>query len=185
MNSNINGSKLDTDAELVAAALEGDLAAQSALYCRHVRMVRRTAARCAPPGEDPWDLVQEGFARAFSSLESLRQPNAFGQWVAGIVVLVARGARRKQAMATLNRASNGYDLVTPSPSSEAIADVYGELCRVQRSLARLPEQHQRVMLLRLEGLTIRQMAVTLNVSASSVKRWLRESERRLERAIAP
>ena len=72
-----------TNARLVAAAQRGDRAAFGALYERYGRMVHGLLLARLPPAEVD-DLVQEVFLTALRRLGSLRDPAAFGGWLATI-----------------------------------------------------------------------------------------------------
>jgi RNA polymerase sigma-70 factor (ECF subfamily) len=84
------------DADLVRLAREGDPVAFRLLVERHLPMVRARAGRlCASPS-DVDDAVQESFLRAFIALDQLRDPDRFAGWLAGVVLNVCRGLRRRE-----------------------------------------------------------------------------------------
>jgi len=86
------------DADLVRLAREGDPVAFRLLVERYQPMVRARAGRlCANPS-DVDDVVQESFLRAFIALDQLRDPDRFAGWLAGVVLNVCRGLRRRQQL---------------------------------------------------------------------------------------
>ena len=73
----------ERDERLVLAARAGDRGAFSELYSVHGPLVHGILlARVRAQEVD--DLVQEVFLAAFEKLESLREPQAFGGWIAMI-----------------------------------------------------------------------------------------------------
>jgi RNA polymerase sigma-70 factor, ECF subfamily len=84
-----------SDGDLVRLARDGDPVAFRLLVERHRPTVRARAARlCANPS-DVDDVTQESFLRAFIALDQLRDPDRFAGWLAGIVLNVCRGLRRR------------------------------------------------------------------------------------------
>ena len=100
-----------SDGDLVRLARDGDPVAFRLLVERHQPMVRaRTAGLCAN-ASDVDDVVQETFLRAFIALDRLREPDRFAGWLAGIVLNVCRGLRRRDPVTLL------ADSPEPLPSS--------------------------------------------------------------------
>ena len=86
------------DGDLVRLARDGDPVAFRLLVERHQPMVRARAARlCANPS-DVDDIAQESFLRAFIGLDQLRDPDRFAGWLAGVVLNVCRGLRRRDQL---------------------------------------------------------------------------------------
>jgi RNA polymerase sigma-70 factor, ECF subfamily len=54
---------------------------------RYQPMVRARALQLGPDPGDVDDIVQESFLQAFLALDRLRDPDRFGGWLAGIVLL--------------------------------------------------------------------------------------------------
>lgn len=71
-----------TDAELVLLARRGDQAAARALYDAHAPAVHGYClAFCRGDAASAADLTQDSFVAAFTSLEQLADPAAFGGWL--------------------------------------------------------------------------------------------------------
>src|SRR5215470_7669280 len=96
---------VETDiARLVRGARGGDRAAFGELYRRFARMVHGVVlARIARPGKnDVDDIVQDVFVTALERLHELREPAAFGGWLATIARSRATDhGRRLHVMDTL------------------------------------------------------------------------------------
>jgi len=80
------------DEELVTAAREGDVDAFAVLVERYRQPALRLAYGIA--GDEAEDAVQDGFVKAFRSLDGFRTDAAFRPWLFTIVANEARNRRR-------------------------------------------------------------------------------------------
>jgi RNA polymerase sigma-70 factor (ECF subfamily) len=172
-----------TDAALVVAARAGERWAQEALFQRHCRLVIALSQRLLPHSSDADDLVQDAFVYAFHRLDSLQNPQAFAAWLASIVVRTASKRLRRQRLLTrlgLQR-NEPIDLdavVSPSAPPEVVS----ELKAVYALLDRLPaEQRVALVLRRIEGMELAEIATAMKLSLATVKRRLVLAEARLQR----
>jgi len=161
----------------VEDALGGSRQAFERLYRRHARMAFGMAHRLLA-GRDVDDTVQDAFVTAWERLDRLDDPQAFARWLGTIVVNSARRRIRRRALR--NRLLPGhqepadYDrLIGEQASAEAAADlraVYSVLNRLSTD-ARLA-----IVLRRVEGMTVPEVADAMGRSPATVKRRIREAE---------
>ncbi|HEV8379819.1 MAG TPA: sigma-70 family RNA polymerase sigma factor, partial [Tepidisphaeraceae bacterium] len=85
----------DAVEHLVRQAQQGDARAFSALIARYERSVLAVAYSAAGDGDRAADAAQEAFLRAWRKLETLKEPQCFGNWLLGIARNVALDAGRK------------------------------------------------------------------------------------------
>lgn len=172
-----------TDAALVIAARGGEQWAFEALFRRHANLVFGLAYRLLPRDAEVEDIVQDVFSVAFERLGTLQNPQAFAAWLGSIVVnTVSKRLRRRRLLERLGIRS--VDPCDPDQvvSSTAPAETASELKAVYRLLERLPaEQRVALVLRRVEGMEIAQIAQHMGISVSTVKRRLTAAEARLER----
>src|ERR1700691_2742433 len=90
-----------SDGDLVRLARDNDPVAFRLLVERHQPMVRARAAGLCGNASDVDDIMQETFLRAFIALDRLREPDRFAGWLAGIVLNVCRGLRRRDPVTLL------------------------------------------------------------------------------------
>jgi RNA polymerase sigma factor (sigma-70 family) len=90
-----------SDGDLARLARDGDPVAFRLLVERYQPMVRARARQLAPDPGDVDDIVQESFLQAFVALDRLRDPERFAGWLAGIVLNVCRGLRRRAPVTLL------------------------------------------------------------------------------------
>ncbi len=171
-----------SDAALVLAARAGEPWATEALFRRHAAMAAGLALRLMGRDDDLDDLVQDSFVEALSNLRRLRDPAAFAGWLRAIVVHRAHKLIRRRRVAArlgLGRAALQIDAELLI-SHVAPADVATELGRVYRAVARLPTDLRIALVLRrVEGLTLEEIADLTQASLATVKRRIKAAELRL------
>jgi len=172
-----------TDAALVVAARAGEAWAQEALFQRHARLAFGLAHRFLPRELEADDLVQDSFLHAFQHLNKLENPQAFAAWLGSIVVRTAgKRFRRQRLLARL-----GLRHFAPVDLDKVVArtappDVVAELRALYATIDRFPVAERIALVLRrVEGFEIPQIAAYMAISESTVKRKLRAAEARLER----
>ncbi len=175
-----------SDAALVLEARAGAEWAREALYFRYTRMVNGMAWRLLPGDPDVEDLVQDVFAYALGSLERLSDPAAFGSWVGSIVVRQAyKRIRTKRLRVRLGLARNEPIEVDSVVSKTAPPDVAAELRGVYALLGELPaEERVALVLRRVEGHELTEIADQMGLSLATVKRRLSAAEGRLGALLA-
>lgn len=172
-----------TDAALVVAARSGEKWAQEALFRRHSRLLNGLAYRLLGRDEDVDDLVQEAFLAALRSLGKLENPQAFSAWLCSIMVRTAHKTLRRRSMLTRLGLRRG----TTIDPDEVVArtappDVRAELSAIYAVLDRMqPEVRLALVLHRVEGLSVPEVAERMELSVSTVKRRLSLAEKRLSR----
>ena len=129
-----------TDAELVADTLAGDREAFGTLYDRHARYVRAVVAAVSCDWSAVDDMTQECFLRAYRKIDSLRDRNQVGPWLAGFARQVARERRR-----TLRRDRHEFGTVADQVAAgngELTTDDRERIDQVMQRLAELPEDER-------------------------------------------
>jgi RNA polymerase sigma-70 factor (ECF subfamily) len=165
------------DATLVIQAAAGERWAKEALFRRHVNRVMALAHRLMPE-EDPEDLTHETFLKAFAVLKDLDNGAAFGAWLSQILVSIVKMKLRK--LRWLRRIGFARQ-EEPDPESLVSRDA-PEGARLQlrdlyRAVRQLPEEPRIALLLqRVEGLELVEIAERMGVSIATVKRRVAEAD---------
>lgn len=170
-----------SDAALVVSAMAGERWAQEALYRRYARLVNGLAFRLMPNRADANDLAQDVFVQAFQSLPRLKNRDALSSWLSAIVVRTAhKRIRRQRLMRRLGLLrSEPVDLDTVV-SRTAPPDAATEARAVYAIIETLPaEDRMALVLRRIEGMAIAEIAEQLDRSIATVKRRLASAEARL------
>ncbi len=159
------------EAALVRAAQGGDRPAFGLLYEQYARMVHGILLAHVSY-TDAEDLVQDVFIRALERLRSLREPAAFGAWLAAI-------ARR--AAADLHRARKPVSNVEGQRGGDCPD---GEPFVVLDALQTLPEAYRETLVLRLvEGMTGPEIARRTGLKPESVRVNLCRGMKLLRKAL--
>lgn len=164
---------LETSA-LVEAARGGDRFAFGQLYDRYARMVHGILLARVPHGEVE-DLVHDVFLLALNRLGQLRQPAAFGGWLAQI-------AR--------NRASDFHR--RPRETVELLEESHGardpdrmETLAALAAIRALPEAYRETLILRLvEGMSGPEIAERTGLTPGSVRVNLHRGMKQLREQLA-
>lgn len=170
-----------TDAALVVAARAGESWAQQALFVRHGKYALGLSHRLLAHAEEAEDLAQDAFVQAFTQLDSLKNPQAFAAWLGMIVVRTAHKRLRRRRLLTrlglVRRAPIDLDaLISPN----APADVASDLRRLYAALNGLSAQERIALVLRrVDGLELAEIAEQMSVSVATVKRRLAAAETRM------
>jgi RNA polymerase sigma-70 factor, ECF subfamily len=170
-----------TDAALVVAARAGESWAQEALFVRHGKYALGLSHRLLAHAEEAEDLAQDAFVQAFTRLGSLKNPQAFAAWLGRIVVHTAhKRLRRRRLLARLGLAH--AEPIDPDAlvSPNAPADVASDLKRLYAVLNGLSAQERIALVLRrVEGMELSEIAEQMDVSLATVKRRLAAAEGRM------
>lgn len=172
-----------TDAELVERAQAGELAAFEALTNRHEQRVYGLAMRMLRAEPDAEDVTQQTFLSVLENLEGFRGEASFGTWVLRIASHAAlKIIRKRKGLPTisLEAATENSETFNATPHPEFIADWRHSPAHLVEqnevrqllddALARLDDNYRLVFLLRdVEGLSVRETAVALNLSEGNVK----------------
>jgi RNA polymerase sigma-70 factor (ECF subfamily) len=177
----VAGARVATDNAVVRAAAEGDVRAFEILYERYGRMVRGillARVRC----DDVSDLLQDVFLSAWTRLPTLRDPAAFGGWLATIARNRATDfARRAHEEVGLENAERLPDGQSMEPRTDAYGFDAGTALDAIRSL---PVAYRETLVLRLvEGLTGPEIAARTGITPGSVRVNLHRGMKLLRAAL--
>jgi RNA polymerase sigma-70 factor (ECF subfamily) len=161
-----------SEAQLVAAARDGDRTAFGRLYDRYCPMVHGLLLARVPRA-DVEDLVHDAFLQAMRRLGSLRSAEAFGPWLAAIARNRARDHWRR-----------GEDTVELPDDVPGEPHPEGEALAVLAAIRRLPEAYRETLVLRLvEGMTGPEIAERTGLTPGSVRVNLHRGMRMLRDAL--
>jgi RNA polymerase sigma-70 factor (ECF subfamily) len=175
------GARVAADDAVVRAAAEGDVHAFELLYERYGRLVRGILlARVRR--DDVSDLLQDVFLSAWTRLPTLRDPAAFGAWLATIARNRATDfARRAHEEIELDNAER----IPNEQSIERRDNAHGLDARTALEAIRsLPLAYRETLVLRLvEGLTGPEIAARTGITPGSVRVNLHRGMKLLRAAL--
>ncbi|PYR76653.1 MAG: sigma-70 family RNA polymerase sigma factor [Acidobacteria bacterium] len=164
------------DGRFVRAARAGDQLAFERLYDRYARIVHGLLL-ARVPANDVDDLVQDVFLTAWRRLDDLRDPAAFGGWIAMIA--------RNRALDFHRRSADEVSLPDDLPA-RGETGALAEANAILDVIRRLPEAYRDTLVLRLvEGLSGPEIAERTGLTAASVRvnlhRGMKQLREKLER----
>ncbi|PYR54848.1 MAG: sigma-70 family RNA polymerase sigma factor [Acidobacteria bacterium] len=164
------------DGRFVRAARAGDQLAFERLYDRYARIVHGLLL-ARVPANDVDDLVQDVFLTAWRRLDDLRDPAAFGGWIAMIA--------RNRALDFRRRSADEVSLPDDLPA-RGETGALAEANAILDVIRRLPEAYRDTLVLRLvEGLSGPEIAERTGLTAASVRvnlhRGMKQLREKLER----
>lgn len=166
--------------EIIDQTHGGDVQAFSELVSRYRDMAFGYAMTIVDRSETAEDAVQEAFVQAYTNIDRLRDPRAFGAWLRGIVRHECYRALRSEpkmvALDVMNGPDDGSGLFQFASTSL--------WARVTDSLSSLSDEQQEVIRLHYEdGLSHQEIATRLHQTASKVNMRLHSARSKLKRRL--
>ena len=182
-----------TDAELLAAAREGDAAAIEALLVRYQPHLYRFGLRMCGNVEDAGDVAQESLISMARSLPDFRGESSVSTWLYTIARRFCIKKRRRSKFAPAREESldaPGTDaarrLADPAPSPEQTATNRELAAALTRAIDALDAAQREVLVLRdVEGLSAPEVAKVLGMSVEAVKSRLHRARVAVRHRLAP
>jgi len=184
-----------TEAELIAAILEGETQLFHELIRPHERSVYMMALSYMKNETEAEDVAQEAIVRAYQHLSNFRSESRFSTWLISITLNEARSRLRRQSavrMESLDTSENDDAPVSPALLRDW-REIPSELVErsevkvlLQDAIQSLPEIYREVFQLRdVEEFNINETAAALGISVPAVKVRLHRARIMLQRQLAP
>lgn len=187
-----------SDAQLVSAALEGDQSAYTLLMERHKDPLRlyvnefivhlKNSDGIIELAEEPQDIVQEAFQKAFQALPSYNPQYKFSTWLFNIArnIAIDYGRKRKISIGANITPDNFHSLanigsgIRNSPEDKMISSQeYRTLIEI---ISSLDEKYREPAILRfIKEYEYNEIAQELNLELNTVKTRLKRAKEILKR----
>lgn len=156
---------------LLRAARAGDPDAIGRLLADHYAHVQRVVSHRVR-ASDVDEVAHDAVVRAFESIDQLRDPSRFRQWLTQIANHVAVDSlRRRYRHADVETLEEDVDLIDDGLERQAGTEF--ALPVLMRAIVRLKPPHATTLLLRgLEGFSYRRIAHEMRISLPCVKSYL-------------
>lgn len=181
-----------SDEDLVALARNGDHGAFEELVERYKQKAYRIAFDFSRDRDEAKDLSQEAFLRAFTHLRNFDGRSGFYTWFYRILVNICLDDRRRKQRASteeLNEKIENEAEPSPlaptavAPDEQASARQFSQ--RVGLALASLPAKQRTAFILKNhQGLSIREIAETMQTAEGTVKVHLHRAVMALRVSLA-
>ncbi len=173
----------DSDAELVARLRAGRPDALGPLYIRYGADVRRLALRLDPAADPATadDICQSVFLLFLDTLPRYEERGRLRSWLFGITTRQCRARRRRWWNRFRIHRSSGAASAGVAVGSASIDRRLEARQAVEQALERLPDAQREVLVLHhLEGMSIQEIALALDISENAVSTRLYRARRTME-----
>jgi len=177
------------DAALAACALAGEDHAFAALMARYKGGLYRFIRRYVGDAEEAYDLLQETFVAAWSSLSRFDRARPMSAWLRRIALNKCRDWSRRRLVRKFFYAAEPLDTKLeerlPSQDDAGAENDEANLRRLDLAVAGLPTSLKEPLLLTaFEGLSHREAASILGISAKAVETRIHRAKAALARQLA-
>jgi len=164
------------DTELVKLAQGGEGRAFDILVARYQTKVTHLVYRYVNDRDTALDLVQDIFLKIFRNLVKFKGESKFSSWLFRVAIndcidhLRRVKVRKEQSLDLYQNA--GFDVADPDENTDIAASFENQVERrkVREALARLPENQQAVILMKVyEDMTFDDIAEVLQQPVSTIK----------------
>ena len=168
-----------SDARLVEMAVSGESEAFDTLVKRYQRAVYAVAFAVISEREAALDVLQESFIAAYRQMHTLDDPSHFGPWVCGIArnqAKLMRRVRNRHAFRELPLPV--MEITSEKSQANALTEI------IRDAIASLTEtQADVVTLFYMEGYSIAECSLLLEVPQGTIKRRLHDARQRLKKEM--
>jgi len=173
-NIGVFGRQRAEAVDAIRAVAAGDRDAFSRLYADYSRMVHAILLGRVPR-RDVDDLVQDVFLTAYTRIRELREPGAFGGWIAAMA--------RNRATDYLRQSREQVALPDELPGGDQIE---AETFAVLQAIRKLPGAYRETLLMRLvEGMSGQEIADRTGLAPGSVRVNLHRGMKLLREKLGP
>ncbi len=174
-------------ADLVGRCKEGDERAWAELVEATHRDVYTLCLRILGDPHDAAEATQEAYLKAWRGLGGFRGDAMFETWLYRVASNAALSKHRTRKRRQRHESGLQDAVLTELPAAgsvEATAGARIEVRALEEALARLPEQHRTVVLLRdVYGMNIEEVAEQLGISQTAAKVRVHRARKRLKEMI--
>ena len=170
-----------TDDELIDKCLQGDQKAQRALFDKFSRKMMSVCMRYLAEREEAEDVLQDGFVKVFSHLESFKREGSFEGWIRRTMINTSLDyLRKKKAMYIDTDISEAEFLA--GEDEKVVGKMRVE--ELMKLIQEMPQGYRTVFnLYAIEGYTHQEIADELGVTESTSKTQFRKARTYLMKII--
>jgi RNA polymerase sigma-70 factor (ECF subfamily) len=181
-----------SDEQLVESCKAGNKKHGELLYERYARYVANLIWKRFGDAEMAKELTQETFTKAFNGLKRFREESSFKTWLTRIAINCCNDYFRRadgEKHVSINDLENR--LVKEVSDKSWASDPERQLSHkqvvsiVRDAIPKLSENHQTAILLRLEGLSYKEIAEIIGIPQGTAGRFIYEAKMVLKELLKP
>ena len=175
------------DRSLVSLAQQGDGEAFALLVQRHQKMVYNLALGKTGSHHDAEEITQNAFLKAWQGLPQFQGKAAFSSWLYRLTLNAATDFLRQRGRHAKVVSLSDPDLPpipdqSPTPEEQSAAEADRQA--LWQAIEALPEQQRTILLLReIDGLSYKEIALTLDLEEGTVRSRLSRSRKVLRKLL--
>ncbi|WP_162462930.1 RNA polymerase sigma factor [Paenibacillus psychroresistens] len=169
---------MSKDAELVNAALNGDVHAFTDLVGRYSNAICAVAYGVLGDFHVAQDVAQEAFVKGYFKLQTLKNPETFGSWLYAIAYRLSLDWLRKLQKEQRAIAGAGEEATLHRDSFEETIEKREIQVEVWKALAKLDERNRIIVtMFHLNEFTMESIGTFLNMTVAAVDSRLRRARK--------
>jgi len=162
--------------EIITRVLTGEINAFELLVIENQKNVYNLALRMTRDEQQAFDISQETFLRAYTSLKSFRGDSSFSAWLyrltSNICIDYLRREKKHKTVSITYDDGDGEELEIADFSNMPEREL--ERCElrdvIEKGLLELSDDHRKIVILRdINGLSYNEISETLELEAGTVK----------------
>lgn len=179
------------DHQLVRKVQTGDKRAFDELVKRHYKAVYNLVYHSVYSHEEREDLIQDIFIKVYRNIDKFKFKAAFSTWLFSITrnALIDRARKREIQQVPLETQNDNVDLkdkvVDPAANPEMAFMESDAESTLRKALMELDDDHKQILILReMEGLSYKELAITLGINMGTVKSRIARAREQLKQILS-
>lgn len=157
------------EAELIARCKKGDIKGYELLYNRYSPAMYHTCLRIVVYAADAEDILQDAFMEAFTSLDKIKNADAFGGWLKRIVINKSINHVKRHQKSWLELEETDLADQADEQAVDEL-DFKNKLEAIVEALNGLPEKYRVVINLHIfEQMSFEEIAGMMNAPSATVR----------------
>ena len=180
----VKASQRFEDLELAGRSQAGDTEAFGELVTKYRAKIFTMVYRMVCNENDAWDLAQEGFLKAWRSIQQFQGRSSFYTWLYRLTVNLAIDSLRRKGRRVEVELDDAIPSSLPSPRANYHRNEIRQ--HINAALAQLSPEHRAVIVLKeIEDLQYQEIAKILNLSIGTVMSRLFYGRKQLQSILRP
>ncbi|TVZ28559.1 RNA polymerase sigma-70 factor (ECF subfamily) [Gillisia sp. Hel_I_86] len=174
--------------DLIVRCQKQDQRAQLEVYKKYYKAMYNTALRIVKDTTEAEDIMQEGFIKAFSKIDTFQGKSTFGAWIKKIVVNLSINAYNKKIKYTQVAYNDEFRNETTETDIIGITEEEENKCKIQHILKKfefLKENYKVILTLHLiEGYDYDEICEILKLSPANCRTTISRAKEQLRKIIS-
>ncbi|MDO9634924.1 MAG: sigma-70 family RNA polymerase sigma factor [Paludibacter sp.] len=178
----MSDNRFDEELQIIAAAKRGEAKAQKKIYERYASTMMSVCYRYVSDTETAKDLLQDGFIKLFTKIDTYSGIGSFGGWARRVFVTTCLEYLRHKDALKLSSTIDDYEHSLPEMESSVMEKISAD--DLLKLISELAEGYRTVFnLFAIEGYTHAEIAVMLGVSEVTSRTQFMRARKLLQKSV--